>query len=174
MELRAGLEPAYTRFAGAAVSVPVTATISIEQGVATSFRSARQREPGIQLGEDGFRARRKQPSLRRLRKLACGAPSRNDSSVVVRVGGFEPPVSCFQGRQGRPGSPTPCEISSAPPSSSAASGLTRLARMRARALGHPAGLEPAAFGFARRRSAPLSYGWTELASPAGFEPAPPG
>jgi hypothetical protein len=26
---------------------------------------------------------------------------------VVRVGGFEPPVSCFQGRQGRPGSPTP-------------------------------------------------------------------
>ena len=28
---------------------------------------------------------------------------------MVRAGGFEPPVSCFQGRQGRPGSPTPCQ-----------------------------------------------------------------
>jgi hypothetical protein len=27
---------------------------------------------------------------------------------MVRVGGFEPPVSCFQGRRGRPDSPTPC------------------------------------------------------------------
>jgi hypothetical protein len=29
-------------------------------------------------------------------------------SVVVSVDGFEPPISCFQGRQGRPGSPTRC------------------------------------------------------------------
>ena len=27
-------------------------------------------------------------------------------SVVVSVDGFEPPISCFQARQGRPGSPT--------------------------------------------------------------------
>src|SRR5262245_43416819 len=27
---------------------------------------------------------------------------------LVRAGGFEPPLSCFQGRWGRPGSPTPC------------------------------------------------------------------
>ncbi len=29
---------------------------------------------------------------------------------MVRAGGFEPPVSSFQGRQGRPGSPMPCSL----------------------------------------------------------------
>ena len=29
---------------------------------------------------------------------------------LVSVGGFEPPISCFQGRRGRPGSPTHCII----------------------------------------------------------------
>lgn len=36
-------------------------------------------------------------------------------------------------------------------------------------LGHPAGIEPAASGFARRRSRPLSYGWSGTWSgPAGL------
>src|SRR5712671_4932351 len=34
--------------------------------------------------------------------------------------------------------------------------------LRLDVLDHPAGVEPAAFGFARRRSCPLSYGWKSV------------
>jgi hypothetical protein len=52
---------------------------------------------------------------------------------MVSVGGFEPPISCFQGRQGRPGSPTRRELE------------------------HTAGLEPAPPWSATRRFVRLSY-----------------
>ena len=155
-------EPACPRFAGATVSVPVTATnwlVLLEEPALFPRHSGarRSREPGIQLAaEGGFRA------------PAFGRP-RNDSGVLVRVGGFEPPVFCFQGRWGRPGSPTPCRGRPSRPHPRPRPGR-RDARMRARALGHPAGLEPAAFGFARRRSHSAEL-WVDGCAAGGARPA---
>src|SRR6201999_173191 len=40
-----------------------------------------------------------------LAHLVCCTPG-----VLVSAGGFEPPVSCFQGRRGQPASPTHCRL----------------------------------------------------------------